>query len=261
MLSPPIEVIKDNCLGSSALTLGLVLIWICPACKVVLKLPTAHRMQRKLRKNSLHCSQMMKTGRLFSMLFLDAKTLDQHAWQYLKYWNSFWKSEISPQWSHLVHQGKQKILKSQAGIRDRILKKVSFVGSHHFVHINVLHHKSEGHTCLGAFNGQKKAWSHQEQHVAGKAQQDIVDGKGNAPEGFSGNIRPHTLGVFARFFGFSIGSNAVLNEQRQHRFPWTLQHQMDHQKAGSRAKQCRYVDWYFVVWCIGMCLWVTNMYM
>ena len=61
--------------GSSALTLGPGPHLICPACKVVLKLPTAHRMQRKLCKNSIRCSQLMDTGHPFSMLFLDAKRL------------------------------------------------------------------------------------------------------------------------------------------------------------------------------------------
>jgi hypothetical protein len=61
--------------GSSALTLGPGPHLICPACKVVLKLPTAHRMQRKICKNSIRCSQMMDTGHPFSMLFLDAKRL------------------------------------------------------------------------------------------------------------------------------------------------------------------------------------------
>lgn len=241
--------------GSSALTLGLVLIWDAPPVKLFSSCLQHTECKGHFAKTAYAAVKWWTRVIPFQCIFR-CKTLDPHVCQYLKYWNSC-KSEISPPWSHLMHQENRnskplKCLKSQAGFRDRVLKKVSFVGSHHFVHINVLHHKSEGYTCLRALNGQKKAWSHQEQHVAGKAQQDIVDGEGNAPEGLFGNIRP-PLGVFA---GFPVGSNAMLNEQRQHRFPWTLQDQMDHQKEGTRQR-CRYVYWWFVVWYIYTCKYVV----
>ena len=185
--------------------------------------------------------------------FFRCKTLDPHVYQCTstsRPEDLSCNSKNSPQWSHLMHLRHLECLKSPAGFRAGVLKKVSFVGCHHFVHINVLHHKREGYTCLRALNGQKKAWSHQEQHVAGKAQQDIVDGKGNAPEGLFGNVRPHTLGVFG---GFSAGSNAVLNEQRQHRFTWTLQDQMDHHDHQGQTKAAPCVN------DVGICIRICSM--